>query len=56
MNKPSQSHDLDLDNSEPLDLFAEEVPEQEQEHSRIHVNCLSTLGCECVFSTLGCLF
>jgi hypothetical protein len=58
MNKEPQNHELDLDNNEALDLFAEELPAQDQKHNLaapMMSDTLSTLACECELSTFGCL-
>ena len=50
MNKEPQNHELDLDNNEALDLFAEELPAQDQKHNLaapMLSDTLSTLACEC---------
>jgi hypothetical protein len=57
MSMELENHKFDLDdNNEALDLFAEELPVEDQKHSRPRLgNTLSTLGCECGLSTFGCL-
>ena len=57
MNKEPQNHELDLDNKEALDLFAEELPAQDQKHNLAPMlsDTLSTLACECELSTFDCL-
>jgi hypothetical protein len=45
-------HPFDFDDSEKLDLFAEELPSQQQQN--LPPNSLSTLACECDISTFFC--
>lgn len=46
-------HQLDLNESEELDLFAEEIPGQGKQNS-VPSNTYSTVACECELSTFFC--
>jgi hypothetical protein len=48
-------HEFDLlTEPEGLELFAEELPAQQQRHKFLS-DTLSTLGCDCALSTFACL-
>jgi hypothetical protein len=51
----NHQHNFDLEPSddEGFELFAEELPAQDQVHT-FPPNSLSTLGCECGLSTFAC--
>ena len=47
-------HSFDLEiNDDGFELFAEELPAQDQVHT-FPPNSLSTLGCDCGLSTFAC--